>query len=233
MILNKHSLVDSIQYLHGQYKCSTYARGTKCIDYIFISTDILPALKRGGIPPIESVISSDHRAVFIDVHIQSCLDSDLSCLLRPPQHSLHSTHQRNRSLYVSNLYAALQQHKIFDRISRLQVLDYAKDPQQAEQLAEAIDRDVTRLMLASENKLRKPSPVPFSSNLAQACLKVSILKAKYISLKYGTNKELTISRYGTRLLQPFVIPSTIEQVWQLLTTTRKEVRTIRQNAISE
>ena len=29
MLLKKHALVDSIQYLHGKYKCSTFARGRK------------------------------------------------------------------------------------------------------------------------------------------------------------------------------------------------------------
>ena len=88
-------------------------------------------------------------------------------------------------------------------------------------------------MLASERKLQKPSPVPFLSKLAQACLKVSIRKAKYVSLKYGTNKTTTISRYSARLLHPVSLPSTLEQEQQLLSTARKEVRTIRRNAISE
>ena len=81
MILNKYSLIDSIQYLHGEYECSTYARGTKCIDYIFASTDLLPAIKGGGIPLLDAITSSDHHAIFIDVHIPSCLESELSCLL--------------------------------------------------------------------------------------------------------------------------------------------------------
>ena len=48
--------------------------------------------------------------------------------------------------------------------------------QEAIALAESIDRDVTRLMIASEKKLKQRSPFPFSSTLAQCCLAVSILK---------------------------------------------------------
>ena len=55
------------------------------------------------------------------------------------------------------------------------------------QLVESIDRDVTRLMISSEKQLTKPSPTPFSSKLAQACIRVSILKLRYKELRYGNN----------------------------------------------
>ena len=233
MLLHKHSLVDSIRHLHGNYNCSTYARGHKCIDYIFATTDILPMIKRGGIPPLDAVTSSDHRAVFIDIDVRSCLDSELSCLLRPPQRTLHSTHQRNRDKYISNLFQAFQRHKIFDRIKTLRTICYHQNQSLSEQLVESIDRDVTRLMIASENTLHKPSPVPFSSKLAQASLKVSILKVKYVSIKYGKNKDQIISRYCAKLLEPFHIPDNLQQVQHQLRVARNDVRSIRRNAVSE
>ena len=231
-ILNKHSLIDTIRHLHGDYTCSTYSRGRKCIDYIFASTDLLPALQRSGITPLEAITASDHCAVFIDIDIRACLDSDLSCLLRPPQRSLHSTHQRNRDIYVQHLHKAFQRHKIFDRIQTLSQLDYLHHQNTAESLAEAIDRDVTRLMIAAERRLHRPSPTPFSSNLAQACIKVSILKTKRLSLKHSTNKDNTIDRLLAKLQKPFTIPSTLTAVEEHLKTARKEVRDIRRNAIA-
>ena len=61
-------------------------------------------------------------------------------------------------------------------------------------LAEGIDHDVTRLMIASKKKLKGRSPFPFSSTLAQCCLAVSILKLHRYSQKHNQDKTKPLVR---------------------------------------
>ena len=77
-------------------------------------------------------------------------------------------------------------------------------------LTESIDRDVTRLMLASENKVRRRSPYPFSSTLAQCCLSVAILKIHRCCLSTPRSKDA--SRESLQSLQktPLDLPMSLD-----------------------
>ena len=230
-LLNKFHLSDTLRQLHGSYQCATHSRGSKTIDYIFASQDILHAIQRGAILAFDSIIPSDHRPLFIDINIHSAFHASLPSLLKPPQRSLLSTNTRNCSKYVACLYSSLQSHKVFERIQRLKQLT-AADLNQAIQLAEAIDRDVTRLMLASEHKLQRPSPTPFSSELAQACIRVSILKLRYSELKHNKSHTLSIQHLQSRLQEPLPLPATTISTKTALRDARQSVREIRRNAVS-
>ena len=96
-IVSKYNLVDTIQYLHGPHACATYSRGSKCIDYVFCSSSFLPAIQRGAILPFHSIISSDHRPIFLDININQAFQAPLTSLLRPSQRALSSTHSSNCS----------------------------------------------------------------------------------------------------------------------------------------
>ena len=84
-ILHKYNLADTIQHLHGSYHCATHIRGSKCIDYIFCSSEFLPAVQRGAILPFQSITFSDHRPIFLDLDITTTFQTPLSSLLKPHQ----------------------------------------------------------------------------------------------------------------------------------------------------
>ena len=70
--------------------------------------------------------------------------------------------------------------------------------EEAIMLAKGIDRDVTRLMIASKKKLKGRSPFPFSLTLAQCCLAVSILKLHHYSQKHNRDKTKSLERLQSR-----------------------------------
>lgn len=43
-IIIKYNLMDAVNHLHGSHEIPTYSRGTKRLDYIFLSHDLLPAI---------------------------------------------------------------------------------------------------------------------------------------------------------------------------------------------
>lgn len=231
-LIQKYSLVDSIQSLHGLYQCATYSRGTKCIDYILISSDLIPCLRRGGILPFDGITMSDHRGIFIDIDTHRLFGNHVSPLLKPPSRSLFSTQPRRQQQYIHYLHAALTRHHVFDRITRLQSYDPSNPPPEAFHLLESLDNDLTRLMIAGEKRLRKPSPTPFSSALAQICIQLSILKAHYLHLHYGSDKSSTIGRLQSKLDKPIPLPASLSDLKEVLQATRSKVRQIRRDAIA-
>ena len=94
--------------------------------------------------------------------------------MSPSARQLYSGSTKRVKLYVKSLHAKMSSHNIFKRVESLYGVDTASNETIA--IAEAIDKDMTQLMLHCEKKLHKPSPSPFSSKLAQACLDVSISK---------------------------------------------------------
>ena len=59
-LIAKYSLTNISQHQHGPHDESTYARGTKCLNYIFASQNVLPATQQSAILPLNYVIASDH-----------------------------------------------------------------------------------------------------------------------------------------------------------------------------
>ena len=87
-------------------------------------------------------------------------------------------------------------------------------------------------MISCKKQLTKPSPTPFSSKLAQACIRVSILKLRLKELKYGSVHSNGINQLTSSLLESFSIPQTIASTTTMLKAARQNVRQLRKNAVS-
>ena len=230
-ILIKYQLADPIRHSHGPYQCSTYSRGTKCIDYILVSHSLLPSVKRAGILPFDSITHSDHRPIFIDLDPHLSFGNSLANLVTPPNRRLYSSNPQRKDKYISHLFQLLSRHNVFARVAKLN--SFTSSTRDAVDLCESIDRDVTRSMISSEKQLRQPSATPFSSTLAQACIKVSILKYNILQLHHHSNKTAIIQRLQQKLATPLPLPSTISQSRIALRQARQVVRQIRKDAIAQ
>ena len=88
-------------------------------------------------------------------------------------------------------------------------------------------------MISSEKQLRQPSTTLFPSTLAQACIKVSILKYHLLQLQHHFSKIVTIQCLQEKLTTPLPLPVTIPQSRIALRQTHQDVREIRKEAISQ
>ena len=87
-------LLDGLHHLHPTLpEVPTYQKGSKQIDYILISEGIIETAQRGGILPLNSIVISDHRMLYIDVNITSILKGMQS----------HKTHISTRKLRTDNV----------------------------------------------------------------------------------------------------------------------------------
>ena len=123
----------------------------------------------------------------------------------------------------------MERHNIFKRMEKL--CKVKKSTTKSNDLAEAIDRDMTRLMLHSEKQFQKRSPTPFSSTLAQACLSVSILKLLQLSQKHGTDKKVAIASLQSKCTKKVPLPESLPATKSALKLARKEVKRIRKHAL--
>ena len=226
-IITKYNLTDAIQHQHGHHTVSTYSRGNKCLDYIFVSQNILPSIQQSAILPFNYVVSSDHRAIYVDFNTSILFGKGVSPLLSPPARSLRSSNEKQKAIYIETLSKSMQHHRIFERIQQLK-----SNPQPNHDLAESIDRDMTRLMIAAEKKLKRPSPYPFSSKLLQACLVVTILKTHLNAVRKNRNKGQIIATFQSKLKTPINLPPDVATIKQQLREARKTVKSIRKDAIA-
>ena len=59
-------LFDAIADRHGALQFSTYQRGQKVLDYMFVTPDLIGSIWSCGYEPFQANIFSDHRGTFID-----------------------------------------------------------------------------------------------------------------------------------------------------------------------
>ena len=73
-LCKKCHLIDPISTKHGTTgEPNSYARGTERIDYFFYTSIIYNFIKKCGIFPFCSIITSDHRGLYIDIDITQYL----------------------------------------------------------------------------------------------------------------------------------------------------------------
>lgn len=227
-IILRHNLRDAVDHLHGKQNCPTYFRGKERLDYVFVSSDILPSIMQSGICPFDAIISSDHRAIFADIDVSKISSESTPSLMSIPTRRLFSHHEDKRKDYIKILHEKLERHNVFERSEELESFHEASEKSNA--LVEAIDRDMTRLAIHAEKTIKKCSKYPFSTTLAKACTKVSILKSRMKEMKYGVNRQHSISILQSRLDSPLTLPETIPETKRLLKLQRKEVRSLRRDA---
>jgi endonuclease/exonuclease/phosphatase family metal-dependent hydrolase len=79
-VLSAGSLTDAHSHQHGIVDTTTYTRGTKRLDYVFVSTRLVDHILRSGYEPFHTRIASDHRGYFVDFALAGFLDRQLSSI---------------------------------------------------------------------------------------------------------------------------------------------------------
>jgi hypothetical protein len=82
--MSETSLIDTFSHIaNSPCNIPTHTRGSKRIDYIFTSQNLLPYVKKMGYLSFYEANDSDHRGLFIDLN-QNIVDKKVE-LVRPPE----------------------------------------------------------------------------------------------------------------------------------------------------
>lgn len=111
-------LVNSYNYLHPNLQeVPTHSSGSTQIDYIFVTEDLLPALRRGGILPLCYLHPAYHRALYLDIDVELALESPIEDLINPYRHNFSTANIKELETYHKELKRMYQEHNIEDRVA--------------------------------------------------------------------------------------------------------------------
>lgn len=223
-ITSEFDLVDILGHFHSvKDEVATYARGTDRIDYVFCTAPLLPAIVACGAEPFNQHIFSDHRALFVDWDELRLFGSPVSQIVSHSQRRLQSKCQPSRTKYINYLHNYCVDHNVFQRQRDLCV---TPNPD----LAESIDRTITRGMIAAEARCRHLGVDPWSVCLQKARLHVEILKHALSMLRIGLDNRQKIERLLGQYATPLDIPDDLVSLKIALNAAQIVLRQVRNDA---
>jgi hypothetical protein len=178
-LCNSCDLVDMYTTIHEDYEnFPTHSNGSKRIDYMLCSTNVLPYVNKVGYIKFHEGLVSDHRAIFCDIDesiLEDVQDRKNNILER-----LIGTNSTNHEgeKYIREVDNFCKYHRIYEKVDRMynQVEEGSiLDNDHIMEELDKIDELLTRGMLASEkhNCKRKPRTM-WSPKLSESHLTVQL-----------------------------------------------------------
>ena len=170
---------------------ATYKRGTNCIDYAFVTPEVIPFIKACGYTAFDEVTPSDHRGIFLDIDLQSLLRCSPSPIESPDTRILSSTNPRNLRCYKAHLYKYLDDHNWYQRMHHIRnhPSSTVAEIEEGKRQAQAGLNDLIRGMKVAESRLSQRPTNPFSEPLFQQRKKTEYWRSLVSELRTGTNTQ--------------------------------------------
>jgi hypothetical protein len=236
-------LADPHATFHGtDGEPSTYSRGSKRLDYVFVTQRVLQYIKYCGIDPFHQVLFTDHRGLFLDIDLKGLLGSDLAHMV-PAKARGVSSHTDKPEVYITALHEHLTANNVFNNSAK--IFTKARESDRAsDQLVEAInkiDRTLTFGMLLAEIRCRRKPRPAWSSALAAASRTLKFWKTLVSGLKTNTNVTATLHQIG-KFLKWDDIPADTQmeeakaaqkEAFKGLSKCRKEAKELRKEFLDD
>lgn len=162
---------------------TTYQRGTRRLDYVLISPNLLQTIEAAGYDPFGYRLPSDHRGMYIDLRTETLFSQGLPQIPAATKRDFRTSSPGVVSAYVFAKMKYLQDHRFFERLQTLEDLHHSDHD-----LAESLDRDFQRASHHAAGKCTKRPRAPWSPQLAQAWAELHyyriIISAKRTNVNY-------------------------------------------------
>ena len=166
-LLRKTKLVDLHAHFHDiEHEPHTHKAGSKRIDYILVSPELLDYFKAAGIEPFDLLIDSDHRSLFADFLLARYLDGK-PAIQNPTARLLNTKNIREVLKYKKWLHDHILLNKMDRRGDRLAAIPPSEWQEQHQQLYESLDHFISEARRLSEQKNCKPKQYDWSPELQQ------------------------------------------------------------------
>jgi hypothetical protein len=191
-IKNECNLIDPYIHIHHDHEdFPTQQRGSKRIDHLICSPNILQFIEKIGYVRFNEVFDTDHRTIFCDIS-ERILETNHNIETKKVRMvGTNSTNEEGEN-YIRNLHHTIQCHNIFNQVNNMYESIKNKDLT-TEEIQEIIhklniiDNIITELKLKNEKKYcAKKDPALWSPQLYQSHLRV-----QYINVKKKAKRQRT------------------------------------------
>ncbi|OEU23095.1 hypothetical protein FRACYDRAFT_233261 [Fragilariopsis cylindrus CCMP1102] len=216
-VISAGGLTDAHSHQHGIVDITTYTRGVKRLDYVFVTPRLVDHILRSGYEPFHTRIASDHRGYFVDFALAGFLDRQLPSIFSASSRAIRGTHPKNITKYVEHLHKVFKMRDIYRRV-KLQKNWYEKKK------LEALDREITEVMLEAEEQCRIHHREPWSEEVNEVMTTANILRIHLSSLKNNIDCSNQIQQKQLLLKNQIHLPEDIAKASKALSIAQKNRR---------
>jgi hypothetical protein len=155
---------------------STYARGSRKIDFIFGTKRVAEFCTDSGIVPFGFGYPSDHRALFIRINISEILKARVTAVESRHARKLQNATPKERALFLEAVNSHYEQQNLYERMQKLREEASHQWTQEMIDEYEKCDKQHIAGMLAAEKKLSKVRRQAWSPKFGAAISKKAFWK---------------------------------------------------------
>jgi hypothetical protein len=216
-VLAAGDLTDAHSHQHGIVEITTYTRGTKRLDYVFVTPRLVDHILRSGYESFHARIASDHRGYFVDFALAGFLDRQLPSILSASSRAIRGNHPSNITKYVKYLDEYLEERDIYRKVKE-QKYWYNKEK------LEKLDGVITRGMLEAEDQCRIYHRQPWSKEVNEVMTTANILRINVSSLKNNIGCSKQIAQKQSLLKKEIEVPEDLKEATIALSIAQKNCR---------
>jgi hypothetical protein len=202
-VLAAGDLTDAHSHQHGIVDITTYTRGIKRLDYVFVTPRLVDHILRSGYESFHARIASDHRGYFVDFALAGFLDRQLPSILSASSRAIRGNHPSNITKYVEYLDEYLEERDIYRKVKE-QKYWYNKKK------LEKLDEVITRGMLEAEDQCRIYHRQPWSKEVNEVMTTANILRINVSSLKNNIDCSKQIAKKQSLLKKEIEVPEDLK-----------------------
>jgi hypothetical protein len=216
-VISAGDLTDTHSHQHGTIDISTYTRGTKRLDYIFVTPRLVDHILRSGYESFHARIASDHRGYFVDFDLAGFLDRQLPSIISSSSRAIRGTHPSNITKYIEYLDEYFEERDLYRKVKE-QKYWYEKDK------LEKLDKIITRGMLEAEDQCRIHHRQPWSKEVNEVMTTANILRINLSSLKNNIDCTKQIAQKQSLLKNEIEVPEDLKKASLALSIAQKNCR---------
>ena len=192
-LITKGGLQDLFTTHHGRScEIETFIKGTKRIDYILGTPNIIPYIKQCGYLPFQSGTISDHRGLFLDL-CESLIDNKNIIIEQPKREiGLHCNMETTKK-YKDYITKQFENHNIKKRSETLydksNTINLFEDKKLLLKELNAIDLQVTKILLKAEKRNGRDPINSILKNVRTHHLKAAVRYCQITISSLKTHKD--------------------------------------------
>ena len=216
-VLAAGGLTDVHEHQHGPVDITTYTRGVKRLDYVFVTPRLVNHILRSGYESFHSRIASDHRGYFVDFALAGFFDRRLPSIFSASSRAIRGSHPSNITKYIEYLDAYLNNNDMYRKVKE------QKNWYEKNQL-EKLDRMITRGMLEAEDQCRIFHRQTWSKEVNEVMTTANILRIHLSSLKNNIDCSKQIRQKQALLKKEIELSNDIKETTIALRIAQKNRR---------